>query len=251
MLLRICLIVAILGGAGVIAVSHFMVRPQVENIMAERQKNADDRDAEKKAKVTALAKLKATEGKLKDTETNLEQTKTQLAAAKTQVEAEQKRGNALKQDLEKTRVDLTDTQQKLARWDGIGLDPSQVKGLIQSEKDLRNANKGLDEEKKLFAKKYKEADAQLKQILGDDKIDPPMRVGLNGKVLVVDPKWSFVVLDIGEKDGAVQNGVLMISRNSKLIAKVRIMSLQSERSIANIIPGWKLGEVLEGDHVLY
>jgi len=251
MLLRICLIVAILGGAGVIAVSHFMVRPQVENIMAERQKNADDRDAEKKAKVTALAKLKATEGKLKDTETNLEQTKTQLAAAKTQVEAEQKRGNALKQDLEKTRVDLTDTQQKLARWDGIGLDPSQVKELRDSEKALRDANKGLDEEKKLFAKKYKETKAQLDQILGTGDIEPPMRVGLNGKVLVVDPKWSFVVLDIGEKDGAVQNGVLMISRNSKLIAKVRIMSLQSERSIANIIPGWKLGEVLEGDHVLY
>ena len=76
-------------------------------------------------------------------------------------------------------------------------------------------------------------------------------VGLAGKVLVVDPKWSFVVLNIGEKQGAVRRGVLLVSRNSKLIGKVRISSTQAERSIANIMPGWKLGEIAEGDQVLY
>jgi len=78
-----------------------------------------------------------------------------------------------------------------------------------------------------------------------------MPVGLKGRVLIVDPKWSFVVLDVGEKQGAVKNGVLMISRKTKLVAKVRIMSLQPERSIANILPGWNLAEVMEGDQVLY
>jgi len=228
-----------------------MLRPQIEDIRTERQKNADDRDAERKAKEAAKTKLKATEGKLAETEKSLEETKTHLVAAKSQAEAEQKRANGLKQDLEKTRQDFNESQQKLSRWDQIGLDPSQVKEVIEAEKQLRKDNKGLDDEKKFFAKKYKETKAQLDQILGGADIDPPMPVGLNGKVLIVDPKWSFVVLNIGEKQGAVQNGVLMISRNSKLIAKVRIMSLQAERSIANIIPGWKLGEVLEGDYVLY
>jgi ribosomal protein L24 len=78
-----------------------------------------------------------------------------------------------------------------------------------------------------------------------------MTPGLRGKVLVVDPKWNFVVLDIGETNGVVQNGVMMISRNSKLVAKVRIMNLEAGRSIANIMPGWKLGEVMEGDQALY
>src|SRR5437879_1556222 len=140
MLLRICLIVAILGGAGVIAVSHFMVRPQVEGIIAEREKNAADRDAEKKMKVAAQTKLKATETKLDQTEKSLEETKTHLAAAKSQAEAEQKRANGLKQDLEKTRLELNESQQKLARWDGLGLDPSQAKAVIESEKNLRKEN---------------------------------------------------------------------------------------------------------------
>ncbi len=250
MLLRIFLALAILAGAGVIAVSHFQVRPHIEGIIGEREKNAKDRDTEKQAKVKAQTELKATALKLKTTETALGETVIQLAASKQQTEAEQKRAAGLKTDLDKTRLDLNESQQKLARWDGIGLDPSQVKGLIDSEKNMRAANQALDEEKKFFAKKFADSDKKLKEILGNDP-DPPMTAGMKGKVLVVDPKWNFVVLDVGEKQGAVQNGVLMISRNSKLVAKVRIMNVLADRSIANIMPGWKLGEVMEGDYVLY
>src|SRR2546422_101786 len=140
MLLRICLILTILAGAGVIAVSHFQVRPHVQEIIDQREKNAKDRDNEKRQKETAQKQLKETK-------------------------------------------------------------------------------------------------AELDQLRNPDE-DPPMPVGLKGRVLIVDPKWSFVVLDVGEKQGAVKNGVLMISRKTKLVAKVRIMSLQPERSIANILPGW-------------
>lgn len=41
MLLRICLILAILAGVGVIGVSQFMLRPQIEGIMKERQDNKE------------------------------------------------------------------------------------------------------------------------------------------------------------------------------------------------------------------
>lgn len=250
MLLRICLIVAILAGAGVIALSHFKLRPHVQEIIDAREKNAKDRDTEKAAKVKALGQLKATTEKLKQTETTLAETQTQLAATKTQVETETKRANGLKQDLAKLREDFNESQQKLARWDGIGLDALQVKEVIASEKNLRAANQALDEEKKFFAKKYKDAQGELDQLRNPDA-DPPMRAGLKGRVLIVDPKWNFVVLDVGEKQGAVKNGVLMISRNTKLVAKVRIMNLEPDRSIANIMPGWNLAEVMEGDQALY
>ena len=78
-----------------------------------------------------------------------------------------------------------------------------------------------------------------------------MPAGLNGRVVVVDPKYDFVVLNIGEKQGVVENGVLMVSRDSKLVAKVRITSVSPDRSIGNIMPGWKLGDVMEGDLVVY
>ena len=244
MLLRIFLVIAILAGAGVIAVSHLMVRPQIEEIIGQRE-------TEKKAKVTAQNQLKDTTAKLKDTEKTLGETQTQLAASKQQTEAEQKRANGLKQDLEKTRLDLTEKEQKLARWDGIGLDPSEVKTLISSNKNLLVLSQGLDEEKNVFARRNKELKERLDILLGKDDPDPFMPPDIKGSVLVVDPKWNFVLLDVGAKQGAAQRGVFMVSRNGKLVAKVRVMSLLPERSIANIMPGWKLAEVMEGDRVIH
>ena len=73
---------------------------------------------------------------------------------------------------------------------------------------------------------------------------------VKGKVLVVDPKWDFVVLDVGARNEVPEKGVLLVSRNGELVAKVRVMNVQDQRSIANIMPGWKLKDVTEGDVVL-
>ncbi len=72
---------------------------------------------------------------------------------------------------------------------------------------------------------------------------------LKGKVVVVDPKWDFVVLDIGDEQGVLQDGELLVSRDGKLVAKVVVRTVEKNRCIANIVPGWKLGEVFEGDQV--
>ena len=66
---------------------------------------------------------------------------------------------------------------------------------------------------------------------------------------MVDPKWDFVVLDIGDDQGVSADGELLVSREGKLVAKVIVRSLEKDRCIANIIPGWKLGEMIEGDEV--
>jgi hypothetical protein len=72
---------------------------------------------------------------------------------------------------------------------------------------------------------------------------------LHGKILVVDPKWDFVVLNIGEDQGLISQGELLVSRQGKLVAKVIVRSVEKDRSIANLVPGWKLSDMIEGDEV--
>lgn len=72
---------------------------------------------------------------------------------------------------------------------------------------------------------------------------------LHGKILAVDPKWDFVVLNIGEDQGLIQNGELLVSREGKLVAKVIVRKVEKDRSIANLVPGWRLGDLYEGDEV--
>ena len=42
----------------------------------------------------------------------------------------------------------------------------------------------------------------------------------------------------------------LVNRNGKLVAKVKVRSVQKDRCIANVLPGWQLGDVMEGDQVL-
>jgi hypothetical protein len=44
---------------------------------------------------------------------------------------------------------------------------------------------------------------------------------------------------------------MLVSRDGKLVAKVIISDVQKDRSIANVMPGWKLDEFREGDKVLF
>ena len=41
-----------------------------------------------------------------------------------------------------------------------------------------------------------------------------------------------------------------MSRNGKLVAKARVSSVQKNRCVANLVPGWELSEVVEGDVVI-
>ena len=250
MLLRISLILAILAGLGVIGVSQFMLRPQIEEIIKVRNDNKDGWD-----KTTASLKktnvvLKTTLEKLAKTETSLEETKGQLAATTTKFETEQKRANGLQESLNKSNLELKAAKDELFAYVSTGVKPEEIKGLISNVKTLTTQVEGLREENKLFALDIKKKKAELAAIRLGKEEDPFVPQEVRGKVLVVDPKWDFLVLDVGSKIGLVDRGVLLVSRQGELVAKIRVTSVQDNRSIANIMPGWKLKDVMEGDVVL-
>ena len=230
------------------ALSHLKVRPSVQEIINQRENYAREREAEKLAKNNAIKDLRATAAKLQERETAFNESQSQLASAKNQLQTETTRAKGVVQKLTKSEADLRESQQRLSRWDGLGVDPVQAKALIASAKNLRADNDVLSARVNTTLAE----NLRLRKILqGEGEDTPILPAGLKGKVLAVDSKWNFVVLDVGEKQGALKNGVLMISRNTKLVAKVKIASLEGERSIANIIPGWDLAEVREGDQALY
>jgi myosin heavy subunit len=242
--------VSILAGAGIIALTHFQVKPHVEGIIKVRndettRANGLDKDL-KKTKST----LAQTENQLKSTKAKLDDTEQQLASTSKKLGDETARANKLNSDLDKTKTELTDSRQKLEAWRLIELTPAQVKGVIDDRKKLQVANDVLEEEKQVLQVHIKKLDKELESYRTNEVLEADLPAGLKGTVLVVDPKWDFVVLDVGEKQNVVQNGVMMVSREGKLIAKVRIVSVQPERSIANIMSQWRLGEVMEGDLVL-
>jgi hypothetical protein len=128
----------------------------------------------------------------------------------------------------------------------------QVLLLRDTEKNLRELNAVLDAEKTILSRANLRLQRELDFLLPKDpSYHPPLPDDTNGMVLVVDPKWRFVVVDLGEEDDMQKNGVLTVSRDGKLVAKVLLMTVYQDRSIANIMPGWDFAEIMEGDHVIF
>lgn len=249
MLLRICLILAILTGVGVIGVSQFMLKPQIEEIITTRDHNKTEWDKSKSELAKTKTTLKNTSEKLAKTETTLEETKGQLTATTAKFESEQKRANGLQDGLNKSNSELKAAKDQLFTYESTGVKPEEIRGLVASVKSFTVENQALKAESQMLVRKVNQQEITIKNLTGNNE-DPLLPRDIRGKVVVVDPKWDFLVLDIGAKNSLVQNGVLLVSRNGELVAKVRVMEVQENRSIANIMPGWKIKDVTEGDLVL-
>jgi DNA repair exonuclease SbcCD ATPase subunit len=80
-----------------------------------------------------------------------------------------------------------------------------------------------------------------------------IRNGLEGEVLAVSAEWNFVVLSIGDRQGAVANAEMILTRGDSKIGKVRISSVEPSTSVADIIPGSLARgvQVQPGDHVIF
>jgi hypothetical protein len=248
MLLRISLIVAILAGLGAGVVSYLEVSDKIPALTKQR-------DDEHTAKVNEIAAHTKTKTELAKTKNELTQTQQELAETKTdrdkavvRADAQTKRADELTDKLGKVTQERDEAQNSLAAYKATDLTPDQV---FKLSKDLKNARAEVEVvngEKVVLMHTITRLTNELAKYIGPDNV-VKLRADLRGKIVVVDPKWDFVVLDIGEDQGVISEGEMLVSRQGKLVAKVIVRSVQKDRSIANLVPGWKLGAVIEGDEV--
>jgi hypothetical protein len=248
MLLRISLIIAILAGLGAGVVSYLEVSDKIPALVAQR-------DDEKSAKEATNAVLVATQTTLKKTQADLTQTKQDLADTQAdrdkqiaRADEQTKRADELSDKLTKVTQDRDEAQNSLAAYKATELTPEQVFKLAKDLKNAREEVAVVNGEKVILLHTIGRLTNELAKYVGPDQF-VKLPAELHGKILVVDPKWDFVVLNIGEDQGLISQGELLVSRQGKLVAKVIVRSVEKDRSIANLVPGWKLGEMIEGDEV--
>ena len=250
MLLRISLILAILVGAGTIFVTQKMARDHFTEMRNARNDFEDKMKKQTTRANTAEKTLATTSNTLNQTKQTLAKTEEELNGTKQQLASVQDTLNKTKAELAKTIEDRKNLQAEMAKWEQLGVKPEQVRDMIATLQKNKDAIAALEDEKKILDRRVKELDNRLQLIVGKD-YDPPLPAGTRGNVVAVDPKWNFVVLDLGADKGMLEGGVLMVHRNTQLVGKVRIREVLANRSVASPLPGWNLGEIEEGDQVIY
>jgi hypothetical protein len=248
-MLRAFLIIAVLAGVAGLAISHFKVAEKVRVITEERDRFQQEADNYQKQAADAKKKANEATAEADKAKRDLDALKTDYSAAAEKADQQEKRANELESRLNQTTQQKNDAQAELARWRAFGMTIEQIVAMIAENKKLAAARDALAAENRILERQIRSLETELAVLTGKNiKVELPP--SLKGKVIAVDPKYEFVILDIGESQGVLKRGEMLVSRSGKLVAKVRILSVDANRSIANVLPDWKQSEIMEGDLVL-
>ena len=249
MLRKILLAVGILAALAAAVLNFTVIKTKIDAL-------TEDRNTQRSAKEEKTKELTATNKVLVATQKTLGETRTQLADSETQrtklskdLDVATTQIQDLTGKLAKVTQDRDSAQDQLAAYKATGLTAQQVLAL---DKTLKNSQMALDvanQEKLVLSRQVTKLKSELAEITQPDYF-VSLPAALKGKVMAVDPKWEFVVLNVGDEQGVLKDGEMLVSRDGKLVAKIIIRSVQKDRSIANIVPGWQLGDVIEGDQVI-
>jgi hypothetical protein len=249
MLIRISLIVAIVVGLAVGALNFTLVKDKITFIQGERDSERSQKEAAQTELASTKKTLEDTTAELKTTKENLETTTAEKDKALAEASSQTKRADRVTEERDKARKERDDANAELAAYTGTGLKPEQIVAMNKQYKDVQKSLEASMDENKVLGQKIVKLQNELNIYKVADYV-VPLPPALRGKVLVRDPKWNFVIIDVGQDQGVLEQGELLVNRNGKLVAKVKVRSVQKDRCIANVLPGWELGEVMEGDQVI-
>ena len=128
--------------------------------------------------------------------------------------------------------------------------PEQIRVQLEAKKKLEGENAAQREENKMLFTKSQDLTKRLRRYEPGPIAEVP--AGTKAKVVAYDFKYDFVVLDIGRKqEPRLEEGATMlINRDGHLVTKVKITSVGENRTIANVMPEWKMDEPAEGDFAI-
>lgn len=250
MLLKISLGLAILVGLATLYVTHVQVGGRINLLTSDLAKTQADLQQSETDRRKAESNVKTLRGQLEDTQATLTQTGENLTNALMVAEQQRQRADDNAEQLRTVTIQRNEAQQELVQWRAFGMTIDQIRNALGTLRRVQEERDVFETEKQMLERKLNTVQARLDRLLGTDA-PVPLPPGTKGNIVAVDPKYDFVVLDIGENDGVLPYAQMLINRDGKLIGKVQITQVEPDRSIANILQDWKQDEVMEGDQVIF
>jgi hypothetical protein len=251
-MVRILLVVTVVAlfGGGFIAMNK--VQGRIDNLstdLANTQNTLsttqDDFGKAIEAQKVAETARDAAQGEANDA-------KTRLSRAVSDLDQQRDRANEHEDNAKKLQVELVDARKFSESWrlfQQANGTQTEIRQKLATFADVNAQRANFLAENTILLSQIEKLGVELSRYTGTSvKVSLPQN--LHGTVTAVDAQFDFVVLDIGESQGAREHGELLVSRGEKLIGKLRILDVKKDHSIANILPDWKQGEIQTGDLVI-
>ena len=251
MLLKISLGLAILLGVATIFLTHTQLGGKINQLTTDLQTTTTDLEQSRATEQKQRTDIKALRTQVEDTTRSLNEATNALVQAQSKAQEQQVRADRATAELNTVTAERNTAQQELSQWRLFEMSPEQIRNHLARLRQVERERDVFLTENKTQTRKIADLERRLNRYEGGMDVEVQLPPGTKGNVVAVDPKYDFVVLDIGAQQGVLQDAKMMINRDGKLIGKVKITSVEPNRSVANILPEWKQDEVMEGDQVLF
>ena len=227
------------------AVLGFLAKGNIEKLQSSLDQSKKGLVREEGLRRKAEGELKKTQEDLTAANTKVESQTTEISGLKTKTETAEKALAETKAELETKSVRLATLEKQIEevmKTPG-GVPPEEMaKTIEQMRNDLTKAQAEAQDQKQL-AESLAAQSRQKEEALASSQSEVNRyranvtRQGLTGRVLAVNPGWNFVVLSVGDKQGAATGSTMVVTRGGEAIGKARITSVEPSTSIADLIPG--------------
>ena len=250
-MVRILLFITLLavGASGYFAYND--VNGKIDNLTSERdsaQEASDDFESKMNDAVAAQSKA---ESEAETAAAELEQAKVTNLKLGQQLTVQRNRAETATANFNQATAELVESRQTSERWRQFEMEygtRDSIKERLATITSVKSERDNFITENSILLSRIEQLSVELSRYTGTSvKVSLPP--DLAGKVTAVDSQYDFVVLNVGEDQGVREHGELLVGRSDKLIGRLRVLSVEKNRSIANIMPDYQQSEIQTGDSV--
>jgi hypothetical protein len=218
----------------------------------------DQRDAAARQRQTAEKGVRARETKIAGELAKVSENESRIASAEVELVKTQTEKSDLQGKLQANEAQIAELQKHIDEMNKNSANPNpgapSVAELQAQLDDARKQLEGAEHEKTFIAERLGPTREQPRapEVMVQRR-EPSFHPSVRGTVLAVNQAYNFVVLNLGNRQGLEPNTEMLVLRETTIIGKIRISSVEPATAIGDIL-GNSLArgvQVQPGDTVIY
>jgi multidrug efflux pump subunit AcrA (membrane-fusion protein) len=226
-----------IGLTALTAALGFLNQGKIKNAQSQLESQTAALNAKSSALSKAQGDLKKAQEELATATAGADENTTKLAQAQTALEKAKEDTTKLTADVTAKQAEIDKLNADIASKTG-GIDPNTPPPV--DPKVTADLEAKVAEQQALVAKLEKEMDSKNEELtkfrqVKENQDKRIMQAGLEGQVLAVNNAWNFVILDLGARNGVVNNAEMIVKRGPEMVGKVRITKVNNSSAVADIV----------------
>jgi uncharacterized phage infection (PIP) family protein YhgE len=226
-----------------------------EMALAKGQKAAAEH-----ARQTAEKNIKDREAKVAGEQAKIAENDNRIASAEAEIVKTQTEKSDLQAKVQANEAQIAELQKHIEELSKSPANPNPgAPSAAELQAQLDDARKQLESaehEKTFLTEKLQpgtRGQTRGPEVMVQERRTPTFHPSVRGTVLAVNQAYNFVVLNLGDRQGLEPNAEMLVLRDTTIIGKIRISSVEPSTAIGDIL-GNSLArgvQVQPGDTVIY